>query len=551
MIDPQALDMAVNKLNAQLKAEKASSNSYIVRFADNAKYNTFKSSANNLLKGRRGMGKTHMLKLLEEELDKKLNEDRKLGVFIDLREVKSSTFNNETPATESLECFRRFLLELTNKIYEKLNLDIGSNKLNRFLLPITKENRRINKLKNLKKTILKYTNDGKSWSLLDKEDETRTSKKTNSVQGKLSDKPELSPSATREDTIQNSRKLLRTFHFLDISNYIKQLLEIAKIEEFFLLIDEWSEIPLDIQPYFAECFKSTFFSIGKCHIKLAMIPYRTQLTIYDNSHNPLGLEGSGELFSIDLDDSLVLDRDKTASEKFFTELLYKQLSACLEDFKSYENRDGTIKKAFITDLFTNSQVFNTLVRASAGIPRDFLLIFIKSHFRHVGRKATRKIGVEDIMLGAKEWYNNDKVADIKENSTDEYKLLNLIAEFVFSFDKKRVYFLVHPNVYEYSYLKRLVDLRLLHRIKEMSSSKDNTSGIRYIMMSLDFGGYVELLETKQVIDFNIEKFQEEFYETNGDILDTNRGTIRKRILPESLIEQHKQLINKEQLSSVI
>lgn len=544
MIDSKELESSINNLHTVLKAEKASSYSYMARYADNAKYNSFKASINNLLKGRRGTGKTHMLKMLEEDLDKEFKVERKLAIFIDLRDVKSSNFNELIPAYEALECYRRFLYEFTTKVFEKLNT-FNNNKLDKFILPISKENMKIIRLKKLKKDIEKYINNGKQWSILDKEDLVQTTKETNSVQGKFAEKPEFTSSLAEEKTIQNSRKVLRTFHFIDINKFIKELIKLAELKEIFLLLDEWSELPIDIQPYIAECFKSTFFCIGNCNTKIGMIPYRTKLAVYDKQNNPLGLEGSGEVFSIDLDDSLVLDRDKAASEKFFLEMLYKQLGIWLPNISSYKNDNGTVSRALISELFTNSKVFSTLVRASAGIPRDFLLIFVKSYLRHAGRKTTQKIGVDDIMIGAKEWYNNDKISDIKENNTVEYKLLTLISEFVLNFDKKRVYFLVHPSTFDYGYIKRLIDLRLLHRIKEMSSSKDNTQGIRYIMMALDFGCYVELLETKQIIDFNIENFEEEFMELNGDILDTNRGTIRKRVLPESIIEQHKNLIKSQ------
>ncbi len=59
--------------------------------------------------------------------------------------------------------------------------------------------------------------------------------------------------------------------FGNITTAITGLVEVLAAPRIWLLIDEWSEIPIDLQPYLADLIRRTILPINSLTVKIASI----------------------------------------------------------------------------------------------------------------------------------------------------------------------------------------------------------------------------------------------------------------------------------------
>jgi hypothetical protein len=153
------------------------------------------------------------------------------------------------------------------------------------------------------------------------------------------------------------------------------------VEHLYLLIDEWTTIPREVQPYVAELMKRTLLPSSRITVKIASLEYRSNFTIGAERANPTGFElGSDISANLDLDDYYVHARHPKQADELFLELLHKHVQAELEE--GYLSELGLMERSqFRARLFTDPSTFAELVRAGEGVVRDFLAIFVSAFFR--------------------------------------------------------------------------------------------------------------------------------------------------------------------------
>jgi hypothetical protein len=72
--------------------------------------------------------------------------------------------------------------------------------------------------------------------------------------------------------------------------------------QLFILMDEWSSIPLDIQPYLAEFFKKSLLPLSDVVVKIASLEYRSNFGLH-SERGLIGFEvGADVSASLDIDD---------------------------------------------------------------------------------------------------------------------------------------------------------------------------------------------------------------------------------------------------------
>ena len=143
--------------------------------------------------------------------------------------------------------------------------------------------------------------------------------------------------------------------------------------------------------------------------------------------------------------------------------------------------------AVVNAVFSQDRVFAELVRASEGVPRDFINILQMAAMR----SGKAKIAMNEIRAAAKDWFERDKQRNLDDNSRAKY-LLNWIRDRVIE-DKKARAFLLGADVKD-SAIDFLFDERMLHIARRSYSSKNNP-GIRYRVWQVDYGCYVDLINT--------------------------------------------------------
>mgnify|MGYP002510933001 CR=1 FL=1 len=118
-IKSRRVQQSVSKLDGFLRAEYNSEKNYLEYYAGLEVLDKVISIKDQVIYGRRGIGKTHLLKALQEKLA--TNDDKKyLPVYIDLRVFKP-TLENDNDLYYALIIFQEIVVEVLKCVY--VNLD--------------------------------------------------------------------------------------------------------------------------------------------------------------------------------------------------------------------------------------------------------------------------------------------------------------------------------------------------------------------------------------------------------------------------------------------
>jgi hypothetical protein len=193
---------------------------------------------------------------------------------------------------------------------------------------------------------------------------------------------------------------------------------------------------------------------------------------------------------LDIDDYYVYDRNPDRITDTFGSMLVRHLNNSLPEgyLAGLGVSTGT---ELASRLFTERKVFQELVRASEGVARDLINIFSKAYFI-AHRKGREKIERSAVLEAARQWFEQDK----ERNLDDELRqVLRRISDEVIGNRKARS-FLLAREVADNPIIQRLFDLRILHLVHRGYADKDRP-GVRYNIYSLDYGTYVDLLNTSR------------------------------------------------------
>jgi hypothetical protein len=441
------------------------------------------SRDNGIVYGRRGTGKTHALKYLAETEKRKGN----FVVYIDMEQDLGSTEGlYSDPSLLVAERATRLLVDVLGIIHNKLIEDAFSDEAAGGRIEVLDEMCEhfgeivvVNQIEQEQTTASER---GAASSM-----KVKLNLKAPSVD--LDDKTtDKSAEQVRETT---TGKVRHRIHFGAMTTLLRKAFEQHPADRCWLLFDEWSGIPLDLQPYLAEMLRRIFFGLPKVTVRIAAIPHRTEWRI---SHSPgqyVGLELGAEVFPLlDLDEFVVFparsrELQTQRALDFFKDLLFRHLShALITEGKTPPESPEVLAKL----LFTQTTALQEMIRAAEGVPRDALNI-VK---RAAVRASNSKIATGHIQSSAAQLYQTTK-ASLLNGNPEAQKLLDLIIQEVISSRKARAFLLLQKYTSN-PLIQQLVDDRLLHLIKKGYSSKDDV-GKRFDVLQIDYGCYVHLLRT--------------------------------------------------------
>lgn len=478
-IRSQEVKRSVERLDDLIRAEYNATSNFLDYYAGKENIGKVYGYKNQVIYGRRGTGKTHLLRALQEQL----MIDTSIQVFpiyIDARKFKP-LLKNDTPLYYSLILFKEIVIELLRMAYENVEF-LYRNSDGTNIRP-----EQLREKQDIIRTYLERFNATFKGSTFYKlGDIAFSSSEIESVAAslKLSIQPEAKYDIQKSSEAQTSTEEIKYISFSEMSDIVDSLISNFNIERLYLLIDEWSEIPIDTQPFLAELLKRTFITL-KVTLKIAAIPNRTRLMI----DKGLGLENSGDIFGHDLDNRYIYELNQETTKAFFNELLFNQLSLVNHSLykKFYDEKSQRPVHNFI-NLFLANQALREILIASAGIPRDFLSIFINAYAHFTTRKNTvhRHMALQDIRTATVSWYEVDKKKAVEANHNAKVMLDKIIEEILIS--KKRCHFLI-PEKYETNQtLNELIDLRVIHLRKHGIAHKGNR-GVSYNVYYIDYACY--------------------------------------------------------------
>ena len=441
---------------------------------------------NGVVYGRRGTGKTHALKYLAESRRAAGDFVLYLDVEQDLGSTEGLYGDPELPVAERAS---RLLVDVLAKIHDALihdafegagDLSALDSILDHFGEVVVKEEAETHQSAGADRS---ERNEG-SLTLGLKGGQPAASVSFGGAQSSIS----------RGERVLTTRGPVRTrVHFGAVAELTKRAVEAHPAARFWLLFDEWSGLPLDLQPFLAEMLRRLFFGLPKVTVRIAAIPHRSEWRVLRADGNGyIGVEVGAELFPLlDLDEFVVFparsrDEQTSKSTAFFKSLLHRHLNRILaeEGLERIDTADQTLRL-----LFTQVTALQELVRAAEGVPRDALNIVARAAVR----AGDSRIATEHIRAAAAQVYTTTKASLINGVPLAQ-RLLNVIIEDVISAKKARA-FLLLPEHTEDPLIQRLVDDRILHIIKRGYSHSDRP-GVRYDVLQIDYGCYVQLLGTQ-------------------------------------------------------
>lgn len=481
--------MSISEFNRALRripkrAEKQEDPKLHETFFDSGIAEALDNFDNEILYGRRGTGKTHALSYLATE---KTNSDD-LAVFLDLRLIGSPGQITGTQGDNLTDRAVRLLIDLLSQLRESIQDEILNN-------DVLVDNEKFTQTADrVLSTLTDFSIEGQT------ESESRTSSDKISSSGAngeigITPKPgiRLGGKLTSESQVSSGHVFSQKgverqkINFGSISKAFRDFADALDGRRLWIFLDEWSSVPLDLQPYLGEFLLRCILPLRMFTVKIAAIEQQSTFTSSE-SGSRVGLEiGADIAATVSLDDYLVYEGNENRASAFFKNLTFKHLTAESDDgLKALDlfDPDDVVRSGF-----RDTRAFDELVRAAEGVPRDFL---------HMAAKCAmdandKKISIDNVRNAAKMWYTSDKIKSL-EGQREAIALLNWINDRVIKNKRARA-FLVSDSVGNDPLLSTLFYARVLHVVKRGYSAQDQP-GQRFNVWSIDYGAYVDLIRTK-------------------------------------------------------
>lgn len=490
--------------------------------------------------GRRGTGKTHLLSYLSNQL----SGSGGVVVSVDMRTIGSSSGLYADPGIDLSERATRLLRDTANAIHERI--------LEQYTGPVSGAYGAgiVQGLDALLDAANSLSIDGAITR--EQAQQIATDKNTSSQlglkAGPTSCDASISLANNEKTSISESEKQVLSgkpslrINFGGLTSGLERVISNLPQKKLWILLDEWSEVPLDLQPYLADMLRRGFLAVRGVTAKIAAIEHRANFRLINESTGQsIGIEiGADVAMSVNLDDYMVFDNDSDASSQFFSQMLFQHMKS----LATVENLDFDIKLPadLIKQMFTQKDVFSEFVRASEGVPRDAINILSKCALK----TGVDKISMPVVRDSARTWYSTSKQNDVA-NRVRASELLDWIKSEVIGKRKARG-FLLDVKARD-PLIDFLFDSRVLHIIKKGISSKDrDESGRKFNAWTLDYGCYIELMNTASAPRGIFEAEEDEANSTTRyvDVPHTDYRSLRRAILELTEFYKSKTTVTDQQ-----
>ncbi len=446
------------------------------------------STDNHVIYGRRGTGKTHALAYLKESATS--NGD--VAVLIDMRTIGSAGGLYADSSLPIAERGTRLLVDTLAAVQDRLvDIALGANGADG--LPRT-----LPMLDRLADAVTEVRVEGTvEREALYEEGESSTSD-VGLGAGVSGSGPSLdvslrsgtSEQRRREGRLKEVGVAKHTVHFGAVHRIFEDLLEAMEGSRLWVLLDEWSDVPIELQPLLADFLRRCFFPIHAVTVKIGAIEQRSTFRTEDERGNSVGIElGADASAPLDLDDFMVFGMDLDKASSFFSELIYRHVDLVFAAGEVEGHPPGSAED-MVQKAFTRLDAFRDFVRAAEGVPRDAL--HIASYCAQLAEDDL--ISMQTVRKAARRWYIREKEGAVRANR-DAHDLLNWIVDRVIG-DKRARAFLLRQGEDDHPLIRSLYDSRVLHVVRRGIAARDQP-GVRFDAFALDYGCYVELLATQR------------------------------------------------------
>jgi len=430
------------------------------------------SSDHQILYGRRGTGKTHALMYLSDLL----SDTGDVPVYLDLRTIGSAGGMYADGAHTAAERGTHLLVDALEAVHDELLTIAVEQEVNdptALLAGLDALATAATEVKVVGEVARETTVGGTAGTDLGVE---------------VSRSPRVSASLRRSVTAES--RLVRTgvehHHVLfgPLSRALREITRALAPARLWLLLDEWSSIPRDLQPFLADLLRRSVLPIGGVTMKIAAIERRARFAQPTGGGDYLGIEvGSDAASAVNLDEFLAFDRGRARANEFFAQLFYNHAWIRLTSMIKDPPPDPA---AFVDEAFRRN-AFAELVRAAEGVPRDAINIAALAAQHAHGDP----IAVGDVRRAARDWYLRDKQSAIASNEPARAMLRALVDEVV-GHRRARTFVVDQLHAERHGTIEDLHDARLLHLLRR-GIADPHHPGTLYDGFAIDYGCYVSLL----------------------------------------------------------
>jgi hypothetical protein len=437
-----------------------------------------------VLYGRKGTGKTHALRFLETEIRARGD----IVFYADLRTIGSPEGLFAEEVVPSTERAARLLVDLLTQLHDALTeAAVEDDEL------IT-DGSFLDRLDALADSISTVRVVG-DVQVEQQDEHTKAEEQhagaslTAGMQPGLSLEGSDSTSAGERRATREMRHGVEriSLNFTDVARALRELADVMRIKRVWSFLDEWSSVPIDVQPYLAEFLLRCVLPLQRFTVKIGAIEQQSRFRVEQDGRT-IGFElGADVMANLDLDEFMVFEQNEERAREFFRGLLFKHLTRGVGEHEKVP--DLARESDLIRVGFTERRAFDELVRAAEGVPRDAINIAAKAAIQ----ARDGKISVPDIRRAARAWFQNDKEANLASRS-EALSLLNWVIDKVIR-EKRARAFLVKQRSAKAPLVMALFDARVLHLARKGYSGQDEP-GERYDVYNIDYGAYVDLINTK-------------------------------------------------------
>jgi hypothetical protein len=247
-----------------------------------------------------------------------------------------------------------------------------------------------------------------------------------------------------------------------------------------LMFDEWSSLPIDLQPYLADMLRRTVFVTG-ISVKIGAIERRSRFMEPSGPNGEyIGIELGAEASVIDIDEYLTFAQGAHHAQAFFARLLYRHAGRALVDPDGrplFGSEADFIQAAFTSDAFTR------YVEGSEGLPRDSLEIAQKC----ASLAIDRQISLPHVNTACTGYFLQSKEGRLSDKAV---KALREIVRRCVEAETRRIA-LRRPTQSQNAIVAELYDQRLIHRREQGVSLPGEPTSERFDVFLVDLGCFVE------------------------------------------------------------
>ena len=120
-------------------------------------------------------------------------------------------------------------------------------------------------------------------------------------------------------------------HFGRVGYNLRSLCEALNGIRIWVILDEWSVIPIELQPYLADLLRRSLFPVGRISVKIGAIEKRSNFQKVLAGGDYIGIELGGDASAdLNMDDFMVFDNDENKATTFYRILIYKHFRTMAE-----------------------------------------------------------------------------------------------------------------------------------------------------------------------------------------------------------------------------